>query len=51
MTENPPRKHGKKLEKLEPWIRQLKNKIGFYLQESKQLGCTISFRQQPNRVR
>jgi hypothetical protein len=26
--EKPPRKHGKKLGKLEPWIRRLKNKTG-----------------------
>jgi hypothetical protein len=34
MTENPPRKYSKNLGKLEPWIRWLKNEIGFHLQAS-----------------
>jgi hypothetical protein len=34
VTEIPPRKHNKKLGKLESWIRRLKNKTDFHLQES-----------------
>jgi hypothetical protein len=30
VTENPPRRHGKELGKLRPWIWRLKNKIGFH---------------------
>jgi hypothetical protein len=33
VIENPPRKHDKKLGKLKPWIRRLKNKTDFHLQE------------------
>jgi hypothetical protein len=33
VIKNPPWKHGEKVEKLEPWIRQLKNKTSFHLQQ------------------
>jgi hypothetical protein len=33
---NPPRKHDKKLEKIEPWIWRLKNDTDFHLQDPSQ---------------